>query len=547
MTNLKIGFGGIGVAIVLSMAGCALDASDPPKTEPKTESSETSAPEIGQPPAIPNESRFDADFVAASAEYDVPAAVLKAIAWTETRYEMVVGEEEMPGRPASFGVMALGGARLEEGARLAKLSTDDVKKDARANVRAAAALLSSWAAEAKIDRSKVAAWESIVARYSTIDDETARRAYVRDGVYRAMKKGLGSINADGSYFDLFGNEADEAATPLAAGPDYAGSIWRASPNYNSRGGVKPAMVVIHTCEGNYAGCWGWLANSAAGASAHYVVSSDGKEISQLVSEANRAWHVAASYNCNLNGGVDCARQGQSVNTFAIGIEHAGFASQSSFPAGQIEASAALVCDMTKAHGIPRDRFHIVGHGKLQPYDRTDPGPNWPWTSYIARINTLCGSGGTTPTPTPTPAPVPADGLVIDSNNANNDQAIASIEVSGNWTASTNVGGYHGTGYWWADAAPLSDGATFWFHLSSAATKTIDAHWTASADRSSAAPFIAFDAQGNRLGTVAVDQTTNGGQWNTLGSFAFTAGWNKIVLSRWTGTGKIVVADAVRVR
>src|SRR5690606_32510446 len=140
--------------------------------------------------------------------------------------------------------------------------------------------------------------------------------------------------------------------------------------------------------------------------------SDGKEISQLVTEANRAWHVAASYNCNLNGGTMCGRQGQSVNTFSIGIEHAGYASQKSFPGGQIEASAKLVCDMTKAHGIPRDRFHIVGHGKLQPYNRTDPGPNWPWSSYISRINTLCGSGGTKPPPAPS-----SGGLVIDSNDA----------------------------------------------------------------------------------------------------------------------------------
>lgn len=546
MTNLKIGFGGIGVAIVLTIGGCALDGANETKTAPKSESNETSAPEVGQAPATENESRFDADFVAAGKEYDVPAAVLKAIAWTETRYEMVAGEEELPGRPPAFGVMALAGARLEEGAKLAKVSVDDAKKDARANVRAAAALLSSWANEARIDRSKVAAWEGTVARYSGIDDENARRDYVRDGVFRAMKKGLGAINADGSYFDLFGNEADETASPRAAGPDYGGSIWRPSPNYNSRGGVKPAMVVIHTCEGSYSSCWSWLGNSAAQASAHYVVKEDGKEISQLVTEGNRAWHVAASYNCNLNGGVQCARQGQSVNTFAIGVEHAGYASQGSFPAGQIEASAALVCDTTKAHGIPRDRFHIVGHGKLQPYDRTDPGPNWPWTSYIARINTLCGSGGT-PTPTPIPTPRPADGLVIDSNNANNNQAVASIEVSGNWTASSNVSGYYGTGYWWADTSPISDGATFWFRLSAAGTKTIDAQWSAASDRSPSAPFVMFDAQGNRLAAVNVDQRTNGGKWNTLGSFAFTAGWNKVVLSRWTGAGSIVVADAVRVR
>jgi hypothetical protein len=308
------------------------------------------------------------------------------------------------------------------------------------------------------------------------------------------------------------------------------------------------MVIIHTCEGGYSGCWGWLANSKAPASAHYVVKEDGKEITQLVTEANRAWHVSASYDCKLNGSTDCGRQGQSVNNFSIGVEHAGYGSQSSWPAGQIEASAALVCDMTKAHAIARDRFHIVGHGQLQPYNRTDPGPNWPWASYIARINTLCG-GAAAPAPAqaPAPSPAPAGGLVIDSNNANNDSTLASIEVSGNWKASSSIGGFHGSGYWWANAAQVADGATFSFYLSAAATKTIDAHWTSASDRAPSAPFVMFDAQGKRLGAVTVDQRTNGGKWNTLGSYAFTAGWNKIVLSRWTGGSSVVVADAVRVR
>jgi hypothetical protein len=114
-------------------------------------------------------------------------------------------------------------------------------------------------------------------------------------------------------------------------------------------------------------------------------------------------------------------------------------------------------------------------------------------------------------------------------------------------ASSSLGGFHGSGYWWANAAQVADGATFSFYLSAAATKTIDAHWTSASDRAPSAPFVMFDAQGKRLGAVTVDQRTNGGKWNTLGSYAFTAGWNKIVLSRWTGGSSVVVADAVRVR
>jgi hypothetical protein len=34
---------------------------------------------------------------------------------------------------------------------------------------------------------------------------------------------------------------------------------------------------------------------------------------------------------------------------------------------------------------------------------------------------------------------------------------------------------------------------------------------------------------------------------TLGTWNFTAGWNKVVLSRWATPGKVVIADAVRIR
>ena len=550
----RVGFAFVLGGIAISLVGCALEANDRESVasplgeargeDPGAPSESTERAPAPEGTVAEDATAFDKELVAAGAEFNVPAAVLKAIAWAETRYEMVEGEEELEGKPAAFGVMALSGTRIDDGARLANVTPEEAKHQPLANIRAAAALLSTWADELGIARGEVASWEPVIARYSGIDLDEARTQYVRDQVFAAMKKGLGAVEVDTSVYGLF---QPEELAPMeeirAAGPDYGGSIWRASPNWNSRGGVKPGMVIIHTCEGGYAGCWGWLANSQAGASAHYVVREDGKEITQLVRESNRAWHIAASYNCKLNGNVDCSRNGTSSNNFTIGIEHAGFASQKSFPAGQIEASAKLVCNMTKDHGIPRDRFHIVGHGKLQPYNRTDPGPNWPWAKYITRVSELCGA----PAPPPSaPAPAPGNTIVIDSNNANNNASKAQLDVSKNWTASTNVKPFHGTGYYWANAASVSDGAEFQFYLPKAETRTVEAHWTAASDRSSSAPFVMFNAQGQRLGTVKVDQRSNGSKWVSLGKFAFTAGWNKVVLSRWTGSG-VVVADAVRVR
>jgi hypothetical protein len=138
-------------------------------------------------------------------------------------------------------------------------------------------------------------------------------------------------------------------------------------------------------------------------------------------------------------------------------------------------------------------------------------------------------------------------LVVDSDNARNDTAKGYIELSANWTLSSGTAGYFGTNYAFASTLPVSDAATFWFYLPAAATKSIDAWWTAGANRSPEAPFIVWNAGGTQLGTVKVDQQLNGGKWNTLGTWSFTAGWNKVQLSRWAPEGFVVIADAIRVR
>jgi N-acetyl-anhydromuramyl-L-alanine amidase AmpD len=482
--------------------------------------------------------QLDSHFDQAAREFNVPADLLKAISFAETRWQMVRGEEEFEGMPAAFGVMALRGAALERGAALAGVTAEAARTDALANIRAGAALLSAHADELKVDRADLGAWAPAVARLSGIENTDGQAEHVHKGVYATLREGVVAEGADGKVIASIMPTQVEAkfALPslhaMAAGPDYASSIWRPSPNYNSRpSGTDIWMIVIHTCEGSYSSCWSWLTNSASGVSAHYVVNEQGTEISQLVAEVNRGWHVGASYDCNLNGGVGCGYQGVSVNHFSVGIEHGGFASQSSFPAGQIDASARLSCDISRDRGVVRDSYHIVAHGRLQPASRTDPGPNWPWSTYISKIQSYCGSGG----------------LIIDSNNANNNTSQGYIEVSANWVSSTNVAGYYGTGYYAAPTQAISDPATFWFYLPAAATKTIDAWWTSATDRSTTAPFLIVNSSGTRLATVNVNQQINGGKWNTLGTWSFPAGWNKVQLSRWTTAGYQVIADAVRVR
>jgi hypothetical protein len=156
--------------------------------------------------------------------------------------------------------------------------------------------------------------------------------------------------------------------------------------------------------------------------------------------------------------------------------------------------------------------------------------------YPGATVTKIGGGGTTPT-----------AIVVDSENANNDASKAKVEYAGTWTASTATPGYHATSYRWAATDQTSAPATFSFFLAAPATRTIDAWWVAGSNRSSAAAFIIYNANGAQLASVTRSQQTAGSQWNTLGTYSFTAGWNRVVLSRWQAPGSVVIADGIRVR
>lgn len=479
-------------------------------------------------------------FVEAEDATRVPAALLVALAYAETGLQMVVGEVEFPGQERAYGIMALREGNLELAAELTGLDPELLKHHRAANVLGAAAVLSHWAQEEGIDTSDLAAWAPLVARYSGIENEQAVAEFVHRDVYGALKEGIIAEGFEVEPIDVRPN------FPL---PDLdvvrsrqSGTIWTPSPNYNSRGGASVDFVVIHTCEGSYSGCWGWLTNKSAGVSAHYVVNDRGTEVRQLVDENHRAWHISANYSCSNNHGVECWRNGRSMNTVSVGIEHAGYASQSSWNTGLLQRSAELTCNITKRHGIVRDRYHIVGHGQLQPWNRSDPGANWPWTNYIDRVKAACGSGGSSGGGG---GGGTSGAIIIDSNNAANDTSRYYTEVGSGWWSSANVSGYYNTGYWVGPTASVSDPVSFWFKTTGTQCYQVEAWWTAAWDRPPAITFIGWDSAKREVGRKTVDQTKNGARWNHLGYWKFPAGWNQVLLSRWAASGDYAIADAVR--
>jgi hypothetical protein len=92
---------------------------------------------------------------------------------------------------------------------------------------------------------------------------------------------------------------------------------------------------------------------------------------------------------------------------------------------------------------------------------------------------------------------------------------------------------------------MDDGAEFWFYLNNPGSYRVDVWFTAGPNRSDQTPVVAFDAAGTELGFLGVDMQSGGEDWASAGSYNFTSGWNKVLISRWAPAGFVVIADAVR--
>lgn len=154
------------------------------------------------------------------------------------------------------------------------------------------------------------------------------------------------------------------------------------------------LIVIHTAEApeilsearnvaNY-----FAGSSAPQASAHYVV--DDGEIVQCVLETDVAWHAGHG----------------PTNARSIGIEHAGYASQTpaqwddDYSRAVLANSAKLVAGLCRRFGVPIVRpsldelaaggAGIVGHVDVTNafnggHGHTDPGSYFPWDSYLELV------------------------------------------------------------------------------------------------------------------------------------------------------------------
>ncbi len=392
---------------------------------------------LGMPePIFAQQGKYKAYFDEAYEKYpSVPQGMLEAVAYTNTRLTHLDGKQSCQDLPTYYGVMGL----VEDGkdyfqsslVRVAELSgydIEEIKEDPRTNILAYAAAYAKLQQSFRLVNQQVETHQAIIRNLSEIpQDAQLKNRYANDqqfyGILKEiqqphtktghrlqrqfdLKKVFGSTNykvlsspkvkvseqkistENGEDFRVTEGSTCTAASPR---PDYEGAVWKKahSNNYGSRGGKSVKYITIHTVQGSYASAISWFRNRNARVSAHYVIRASDGQITQMVCENDKGFHV------------------KTDNAEAIGIEHEGFIDDGIawYTQAMYEASAELVRDICKRHGIdPKKTFtgppttgvdflsnacyHIKGHQHFRGNNHIDPGPYWDWERYYRLINGL---------------------------------------------------------------------------------------------------------------------------------------------------------------
>lgn len=141
-----------------------------------------------------------------------------------------------------------------------------------------------------------------------------------------------------------------------------------SPNFDSRGGEPPSLIVLHyTGMRTLDAALDRLRDPEAKVSCHYLIAGSG-DVYQMVSEENRAWHAGSA----KWGGY------RAVNARSIGIEleHPGHGCSDPYSQGQSATLEALLRAVMDRWGIPAKG--VVGHSDVAPTRKRDPGEWLDW-------------------------------------------------------------------------------------------------------------------------------------------------------------------------
>lgn len=147
-------------------------------------------------------------------------------------------------------------------------------------------------------------------------------------------------------------------------------IQSPSPNFNSRNGYVPELIVVHCTDGYFPSDMQYLQNPDPGSvvgpvSAHFVIAPNG-DIHQLVDTANAAWHAGRVLRPTAT-----LKPGVNPNYYSIGIE-VSMVSTDQATAKQGVSLRALIVELGTKYHIPLDRKHVIGHREIYA-EKTCPG------------------------------------------------------------------------------------------------------------------------------------------------------------------------------
>src|SRR5579875_2894829 len=370
-----------------------------------------------------------AQFGAASREFGVPASVLLAIGYNESRWTPHGAE---PSADGGYGLMNLtvktftaSSGRtgqpvretlvkthytLTEAARALHRPASELKSDDAQNVRGAAAVLARYARQLNGGKlpSTVGGWYAAVAEFSGDTQEQTAELFAND-VFATVRGGAALTTPGGQRMYLPAEPAVQLdripvarlglkPTPKSSAPvdcppnlpcQFIPAAYAEDPggdpgNYGNYDiatrprDLKIDSIVIHDTEASYADTIAEFQNPAAYVSANYVIQSSTGDITEMVRPQDVAWAVGNWY----------------YNTHSISIEHEGYAAQGSAWYTQVmyKASAELVRYLAHRFHVPLTRKYIVGHDNVGGPDNADnatqhwdPGPFWNWQYYMGLL------------------------------------------------------------------------------------------------------------------------------------------------------------------
>jgi N-acetyl-anhydromuramyl-L-alanine amidase AmpD len=377
--------------------------------------------------------QFQTEFSKAYASYpDVPKGLLEAVSFTMTRLQHIKSvEESCVGMPKVYGVMGLTldgknyfKNNLNYVASVSGIKTVDIINNPESNILAFAAAYSYQLSILSPFQNQEENVAQIISQLSELpSNKTEQDFALNSHLYSVLsfmnnKEMQIAYNFPNPNFNLEIVFGQENLKVLQAGyvnatngnvsgggvnykkstinnktADYGPALWAAADNSNwsSRNGTPVSEVTIHTVQGSYAGCISWFQNPSANVSAHYVVRSSDGQITQMVLEKDKGWHVGNS------------------NPSAIGLEHEGYVNNPAwYTTAMYQASADLVRDITQSgyginplrtayfpwtattnynvSSIPGSCIKIKGHQHFPSQTHTDPGANWDWDYFYKLIN-----------------------------------------------------------------------------------------------------------------------------------------------------------------